>query len=132
MCTPHPSHLNTIPSEKGSRLSTNSSSASPPRVIIWREGERERGRERGGGRGREGEGRERGGEGERGRERGRRGEKRREDRGEERRKGGAERLEEKRLEGGEGGDRDNHYITLPFSFPLAQVPFQLCVYTFPI
>ena len=27
--------LKTIPSEKGSKLSTNSSSASPPRVIIW-------------------------------------------------------------------------------------------------
>ena len=29
------SNLNTTPSEKGSRLSTNSSSASPPSVIIW-------------------------------------------------------------------------------------------------
>ena len=30
-------YLKTIPSEKGSRLSTNSNSASPPRVIICRE-----------------------------------------------------------------------------------------------
>lgn len=29
------SYLKTIPSENGSRLSTSSSSASPPRVIIW-------------------------------------------------------------------------------------------------
>jgi len=28
-------HLNTIPSLKGSSVSTSSSSASPPRVIIW-------------------------------------------------------------------------------------------------
>jgi hypothetical protein len=33
--TSTPTHLKTMPSEKGSRESTSSSSASPPSVIIW-------------------------------------------------------------------------------------------------